>query len=438
MRRLAGLVALAVLSAGAAHGQQAAPTEAPYTFEPSEYQQKELEFGGYAEGKLEGFGLDRGSAFYELSKPAGGRPGLNERSTGTLELTGKYHKDIVTLNFTAHADADQDAVFGNDHEVDLYEGGLSLQPETGLSFYLGKKTLLWGKGYAWNPVGFIQRPKDPTDPNLSREGFWMATADYTQSLKEGPVQTLGVSAVFVPTTPDLNDDFGRDNHYDVAGKLYMLVGHTDIDLMALSGGAKGKRYGADFSSAVTAALEVHGELAWIDGSMRTVLNSAGQPTPIASDVASYLLGLNYLTETDTTFIFEYYHNGEGFRDSEADSFFTLAHDGFAQFRSTGNSALLQKADMISNGYMRPNPMRDYLNFKVSQKEPFNILYFTPSLTVQANLTDHSFMILPELLYTGFKNVELRARAQANIGPRQTEFGEKQVDGRAELRARYFF
>ena len=130
--------------------------------------------------------------------------------------------------------------------------------------------------------------------------------------------------------------------------------------------------------------------------------------------------------------------GKGSGIPRRNSFFTLAHDGFAQFRSTGNAALLQKADMISNAYMRPNPMRDYLNLKISQKEPFDILYFTPSITVQANLTDHSCMILPELLYTGFKNVELRARAQANIGPRQTEFGEKQADGRAELRVRYFF
>jgi len=438
MRRLAGLVALAVMSAGTAYGEQATPTQSPYTFEPSEYKQKELEFGGYLEGKLEGFDLNRGSAFYELNKPAGHRPELNERSTGTVELTGKLHKGIVTLNFTAHADADQDAVFGKDQDAELYEGGLNLQPTTGLSFYLGKKTLLWGKGYAWNPVGFLQRPKDPTDPNLSREGFWMATANYTRSLGEGPVRTVGLTTAFIPTTPDLNSDFGQAYNYDVAGKLYMLVGHTDIDFMGLSGGAKGERFGADFSSAVTSALEVHGEVARINDSMRTVLNSAGQPTQIVSDVTSYLLGLNYLTETDTTYIVEYYHNGEGFRNSEADSFYSLAHDAFAQFRSTGNTALLQKADMISNAYMRPNPMRDYVNFKVSQKEPFNILYFTPSLTIQANLTDHSCTILPELLYTGFKNIELRGRAQANIGPYQTEFGEKQADARVEFRVRYFF
>jgi hypothetical protein len=48
------------------------------------------------------------------------------------------------------------------------------------------------------------------------------------------------------------------------------------------------------------------------------------------------------------------------------------------------------------------------------------------------------MVLPELLYTGIKNVELRFRVQANIGPRLTEFGEKQASNRVEFRLRYYF
>ena len=423
---------MGLTSGGAAYGQQT------YTFEPSEYQKQPFEIGGYAEGKLEGFGLNRNGAFYQLNKPAGSQPGINERVTGTLEVTGKYQKDFATLNFTAHGDGDRDVVFGDDHNTKLYEGGLLLQPETGLSFYVGKKTLLWGKGYAWNPVGFVQRPKDSTDPNLSREGFWMATADYTHSFQEEPFQTLGVTGVFIPTTPAVNNDFGRVHHDDVAAKLYALVGHTDIDVMALSGGAKGTRYGGDFSSAITPALEAHGELARITESKRTVLNSAGQPVPITSDATSYLLGFNYLTDWAMTIILEYYHNGEGFQDWEGDSFYTLAHTAFAQYRTTGNTTLLQKAEMVSPMYMRPNPMRNYINFRVSQSEPFDIVYFTPSLTVQANTTDRSFLILPELLYTGFKNIELRFRLQQNIGPHLTDFGEKQASTRVEFRVRYYF
>src|SRR5579864_4603091 len=423
---------------GVANGQQSEPSQPTYTFEPSEYQQKDFEIGGYAEGKFEEFGLDRNAAFYQLNKPAGSRPGVNERGTGTLEVTGKYHKDITTLDFTAHGDGERDVVFGNDHNTKLYQGGLHVEPMTGLSFDIGKRVQLWGKGYAWNPVGFIQRPKDPTDPNASREGFWMASASYVRSFQDGPIKTLGFMPVFIPATPAVNNDFGKVHHDDVAGKLYALVGTTDIDVMALSGGAKSTRYGADFSSAITPALEVHGEIARVTESTRPVLSAAGQPTQLTSPAIDYLLGFRYLTESATTFILEYYHNGEGLQDAEGDSFYSLAHNAFTAYRATGSTALLQKAGMLSQMYMKPNAMRHYVNFKVSQDEPFDIVYFTPSLTIQANTTDRSFLVLPELLYTGFKNIELRFRVQANVGPHLTEFGEKQASTRVELRARYFF
>jgi hypothetical protein len=425
-------IAAVVLSTGPAVAQQT------YSFEPSEYQQKAFELGGYAEGKLEGFSLNRSGAFYQLNKPSGSQPSINERATGTLEVAGKYHRDIATLDFTAHGDGERDVVFGNDRHTKLYQGGINLQPEIGLSLDAGKRVLLWGKGYAWNPVGFVQRPKDPTDPDASREGFWMASATLTRSFQAGPVRTLAVTSVFIPATPAINNDFGQVHHDDVAGKIYLLVGKTDIDLMALSGGAKSARYGADFSSSVTPALELHGEIARVTKSTRTVLNAAGQPVPLTTAATDYLIGLRYLTEAATTFIVEYYHNGEGFQDSEGDSFYSLAHDAFAQYRATGNTALLQKANMMSAMYKRPNPMRNYVNFRISQNEPFDIVYLTPSLTIQANTTDRSMLVLPELLYTGFKNVELRLRLQQNFGTHLTEFGEKQASTRIEFRARYYF
>jgi hypothetical protein len=83
-------------------------------------------------------------------------------------------------------------------------------------------------------------------------------------------------------------------------------------------------------------------------------------------------------------------------------------------------------------------MRNYLYLRASQKEPFDILYFTPSATVIANLDDGSYSLIGELMYTGFKDVELRVRAAANRGERLTEFGEKPVEARYELRLRYYF
>lgn len=83
-------------------------------------------------------------------------------------------------------------------------------------------------------------------------------------------------------------------------------------------------------------------------------------------------------------------------------------------------------------------MRDYLYLRVSQKEPFDILYVTPAITTIANLQDSSFTITPELLYTGITNLELRLKGTAVIGSPMSEYGEKQNDARIELRVRYYF
>ena len=74
----------------------------------------------------------------------------------------------------------------------------------------------------------------------------------------------------------------------------------------------------------------------------------------------------------------------------------------------------------------------------SQKEPFDILYFTPAVTAIFNLDDHSYSLAPELAYTGITNLDLRLRFLAIQGARLTDFGEKQNDRRIELRMRYYF
>ncbi|MBE9504687.1 MAG: hypothetical protein IME96_10975 [Proteobacteria bacterium] len=83
-------------------------------------------------------------------------------------------------------------------------------------------------------------------------------------------------------------------------------------------------------------------------------------------------------------------------------------------------------------------MRDYLYLRISQKEPFDILYFTPSVTGIFNINDKSFSVAPELLYSGITNLELRFKAAFIAGKRETEYGEKQNDYKIELRARYHF
>lgn len=120
-------------------------------------------------------------------------------------------------------------------------------------------------------------------------------------------------------------------------------------------------------------------------------------------------------------------------------FYALINRGYETYKATGDStSLIHTRNMAEAGYGRFSPMKDYLYVRLSQKEPFNILYYTPSLTLNMNLDDRSYSLTPELLYTGITNLELRLRAGVIVGTRNTEFGEKQNDYRIELRAGYYF
>ena len=122
-------------------------------------------------------------------------------------------------------------------------------------------------------------------------------------------------------------------------------------------------------------------------------------------------------------------------------FYSFAEKAYQSYISSGNDTLISKAENISNAYGGQNPMRDYLYLRISHKEPFEILYLTPAITGLCNLHDRSFSISPEVLYRGIANTELGLKGTflAGIaGKRETEYGEKQSDYRAELRLRYFF
>jgi hypothetical protein len=195
----------------------------------------------------------------------------------------------------------------------------------------------------------------------------------------------------------------------------------------------------DFSKNLQTNVEIHGEWAYLTNVETRFVNAQGQVFSRTADVMSYLLGLRYLTSQETTFIVEYYRNGTGFKPSELEDFVTFVDTSYDTFVRTGNAGGLERAQTLAAGvYGRPNPLRDYLYFRASQKEPFDILYLTPALTSIVNVSDGSFNVIPEVIYSPVTNLELRFRAVGLFGGQGTEYGERQNDYRLELRVRYFF
>lgn len=154
-----------------------------------------------------------------------------------------------------------------------------------------------------------------------------------------------------------------------------------------------------------------------------------------NSATSYLLDLRYITERETTWIAEYYRNGIGYTEQQLRGYFSFVHDAYDQYLASNDATQLERTRAFGNSYARANPAQRYFYLQVSQKEPFDILYFTPSITLIRNLDDGSRSLLLELLYTGITDLELRLRLFLVSGDRLSDFGEKQNDRRAELRLR---
>lgn len=408
-----------------------------FTFDASEFEKKSFEFGGYIELKQQQSRLNQDAALYQLgfyNQPRG----RLDQTTLTLKPEGKLRSGALTLNARAHLEGDWETrQFDREFRFDELYG--SYKPDPGFTLDAGKIGLKWGKGYAWTTVGFVERQKDPNDPDLARQGFTMLTADYIRNF-DGDLRTVAFTPVLLPVSSDVNHDFGSPGHLNAAAKLYLLYQDTDIDFMILGNGSRSRRIGMDFSRNLGSNLEIHGEWARIQDTQRQVVTAAGAATTLRQNASSsYLLGTRYLTERDTTWIVEYYRNGPGFAESEMQDFFRYTDTAYATFLATGIDTQLQRAANLSrSGIARLNPGRDYVYLRVSQKEPFDILYFTPSVTLIANASDRSLSITPEVLYTGFSNIELRARAFFLTGDPGSEFGERPNKRRLELQARLYF
>jgi len=396
-----------------------------FTFDAAEFEKQPFEIGGHVEFKSDRSWLQRDGSFYKLNGLA--RDTL-DRDTATLKLNAKYTRGIATLNLRASSEARADELArARSNRFD--EAYVSFKPDPGLTLDAGKIAAKWGKGYAWNPVGFIERAKDPNDVELAREGYTMVAADFIRNF-DGDLKTMAFTPVLLPVGTQTNADFGKPNRLNAVARLYLLLHDTDIDFTWLGGGSRSPRFGIDFSRNFGSALELHGEWARFRDVETRRIDAAGNVATRTADATSFLLGLRYLTENDTTWIAEYYRNGTGYTRGELADFHRLV--------DSGNPLLFNKTKQVSQAYGRANAGERYLYLRASRKEPFDIVYFTPSASLIANLDDGSWSLTPELLYTGVTNLDLRLRATWLKGGSGSEFGEKQTARKIEFMARFYF
>lgn len=392
--------------------------------------------GGHVELRPVAVWLDRESLSSRLRAPGSNERWLSQMN-GQLLVDAGLRRGLFSVSTRSVLDGSRAAGEWSG-STSSYEAFVSLKPSASLAIDAGKRTMKWGKGYAWNPAAFLDRPKNPEDPSLALEGVVVVSADLIRSFA-GPLQTVALTPVVVPVYEGVNESIGRTGHLHAAGKLYLLLYDTDLDVMFMTGGSRPARWALDFSRNLRSDVELHGEFAMSADELTRLVGPDGQIAEQRRKGASWLLGTRYLAPSNTTFIVEYYRRGTGFTRDEIGWYYDAVEKALSEFAVNADPRALQAAGSLGQyGYADRQPMRNYLFARASQPDAFGRLYLNAAVTTIVNLVDGSFSLMQEMQYRLLGNLEIRSQAGAIIGSRETDFGERQGNLRLELRARYSF
>jgi len=314
---------------------------------------------------------------------------------------------------------------------ELY-GSLNISPRLSLS--IGKRRFNWGKGYAFNPVGYVNAEKDPENPDLALAGKTSVYISYNRSFTSNLLQNFSAGAILLPPEADINQKFASADEISAALKLYFLVKNMDVDVMTIYKKDKLQQLGLDFSTNLRENLEIHAELSSAHDKIKYLIVD-DLITQQKSDGVSYLLGLRYLNRFNTTFIAEYYRNNIGLSKNKFTSYINYLHNSIdSTIPEVIDSAKLNMSTMSVSKTL----MQNYLYVKLIQPEPFSLVYTSISMFTIYNLADKSFLLSPQLSYKPYTNFEALLRPFLFFGGNTTEYGSKQFERKVEIWMRFYF
>ena len=424
MRALTGLFCFLLF------GAVARAEDTAFEIPPAETQKETLELSGNLDARYSLIKSRNSSALYALQYYNRPLSDVLTSYRADFYLNGDYQTGDVGVHLKTYS-----IYYGSSQaDFELYElyGNVSISDNSFLQ--LGQKMYNWGKGYAFNPVGFVNPKKDPENPDQAQSGLLSMNYQYTKSFTGKVLNNISSDLILSPSANTINGKVAEAENTDIAGKIYLLLWNTDIDLMGYYSRVNPKKYGFDLSRNVTPSLEIHGEFSrFINQPRDYILNDTLRAENI--DGSSYLIGFRWLNRWNITTIGEYYQNEAGLSKVEFEQY----QEFMAKAVSSGNNIAVSSALNTGKTYFGdPNLMREYLYLKVSWQEPFNMLYFTPAVQLLYNLDDQSYSAGLPFSYKPITNLEFVFWPVVFAGGENTEYGSKQYEGKAEFWARFYF
>lgn len=386
-----------------------------YEFDVSEFEKKSLEFKGNLELRSIINILDTDSHLFNLFYFQESQKKVAKKFQFRLELfpslvMGSF-KFFTGLNIVGLTKNHVFEIGSN-----FYEAYVKYSPGKALAFYVGKKVVKWGKGYAWNPVSFAGRQKDLNDIDANLEGFSMVYGTFIKSFSS-PLKNIAVTAILLYNDNDLNRDFPGQKGIHSISQFYFLLFNTDLDFYFHFSNHQRYKIGFDFARNILTHWEIHGEWSYQDR------------------IHQILVGTRYLTGSETTVIVEYIHNGDGFSTIHMNTFYSNVEKAVDENNRIKIDAFKNDVELV---YNKPFHMREYLFCRVSQPEPFNILYFNAAIYNVFNISDKSLMSSLEFKSTRIKNLEFLVKCMFLFGKGSTEFGDKTNNFQVQFRLKWFF
>lgn len=346
--------------------------------ELEEIQVKSFEYSGYLKAQHKYQIINKSSSKY----PSKNKDYMNTY-LGEAFLNLKYFKDKFSIQSDLMANYENKDNLEKDSYT-INQAFVNYKYNQNHEINLGKKVARWGKGYFFNPIAFIDKKKDPNEPESVKEGFTQINYIYNKAFNK-EIQNISFEASYLKTNDEINSDLFEEDSNNIALKTYFLYKDIDIDLAYFYSDKQANKYGFDFSTNIKTNFEIHAEFAKNDNSWY-----------------SYLLGLKYLSENELTITSEYFYQNQ-----EQD----------------------KETPFWDNSY--------FIN-KFSQKEPFDMLYFNIYYKNSLNLDDKSHQNNLGFIYTGYKNLTFDFSIGKYFGENSSEFGNKLVDKFTWLQIKYSF
>ncbi len=280
--------------------------------------------------------------------------------------------------------------------------------------FLGKQTIAWGTGYAFNPTDIWNR-KSPLDPNAPKAGV----NAFRMEIPFGSVS--GLSLVAAPGADFEHSSGGLRLKWNIGGfdlsVSGMRVVNTDLKLINQilpeinPEDTVGDEYmtmlyetiSAISDRKIIAGIDLAGQIGdvgvWAEAAVINPVYADMKYSDFDSIYAQVDAGLDYSFGNGLYLMLEYYYNGLGQFKSENYSYRDFIYMFSGEIAGFGQNYLF-------SGFRK-----DFLD------------YFAFSLFGLGNLNDQSAMLLPGIDYDFHDNITVKLSGQIGIGEKEkTEYG----------------